>query len=370
MRECYGLAKLCWRSSYPTVDGGSPFLRFATALLSLLILACASSKSASAQSALTVAPGFSPAAPPQPGTSAPLGPAEEPVQAQLRHVDFHVDSSIVLHIHNLRGELLRTARDTPPTFDEKNSFTLKIDSGEIGVTAGHLAELMNRYLLAYPGAPLRNVKLSFDRNRLKQKADLKKGAWIPFEAEGSLSATPDGVIAFHVTAIRSAHLPIKGLMDLLSVKVADLINVNQSRGMRVKGNDIFLYPERIIPPPRIRGRITAVRIEGEELVQVFGGAEGKSSENVKALSPPRAAPNYMYFRGGTLRFGKLTMTNADLQIIDTDSRDYFDFDLAQYNRQLAAGCSKSTGSYGLIVFMPDLHRIRQVDRQAAKLKGH
>ena len=52
--------------------------------------------------------------------------------------------------------------------------------------------------------------------------------------------------------------------------------------------------------------------------------------------------NYVYFAGGTIRFGKLTMADADLQLIDTDPRDPFDFFPAEYQRQLVAGYSRNT----------------------------
>ncbi len=99
---------------------------------------------------------------------------------------------------------------------------------------------------------------------------------------------------------------------------------------------------------RIEGRATAVRIEGDRIVQTFG------SKNTKALVPPYKARNYIYYRGGVLRFGKLTMTDADLEIVDQSPSTPFDFSLPDYNRQLVAGYSKNTRTNGLIVFMPDL----------------
>jgi hypothetical protein len=61
----------------------------------------------------------------------------------------------------------------------------------------------------------------------------------------------------------------------------------------------------------------------------------------------------MYFRGGKLRFGKLTMTDTDLALIDEDPKDPFDFNLDRYNDQRVAGYSKNTPSHGLKTFMPD-----------------
>jgi hypothetical protein len=67
----------------------------------------------------------------------------------------------------------------------------------------------------------------------------------------------------------------------------------------------------------------------------------------------------MYYRGGTLRFGKLTMSDADLALIDLQPADPFDFYQDQYLRQLVAGYSKTTLAHGLNVYMPDYRRLRK-----------
>ena len=61
----------------------------------------------------------------------------------------------------------------------------------------------------------------------------------------------------------------------------------------------------------------------------------------------------MSFRGGTLRFGKLTMADADMLILDDDPSDRFDFSLPRYFAQLVAGVHRTTPADGLIVRMPD-----------------
>jgi hypothetical protein len=77
------------------------------------------------------------------------------------------------------------------------------------------------------------------------------------------------------------------------------------------------------------------------------------------MALPAPAANYIYHRGGILRFGKLTMTDADLEIIDENPKTPFDFSLDGYNRQLVAGYSRNTPSHGLIVLMPDYEQIPQ-----------
>jgi len=73
-----------------------------------------------------------------------------------------------------------------------------------------------------------------------------------------------------------------------------------------------------------------------------------------SITPPTASHNFMYYRGGTLRFGKLTMVDADLMLVDDDPTDPFDFSPAEYKRQLVTGYSKITQDNGLVTHMPDL----------------
>jgi hypothetical protein len=62
-----------------------------------------------------------------PVTGLAQAPTAANVETQMRNVDFHVDSTIVLRIDYLRGELQPTSPDQPPFFDDKHSFVLAID---------------------------------------------------------------------------------------------------------------------------------------------------------------------------------------------------------------------------------------------------
>ncbi len=156
----------------------------------------------------------------------------------------------------------------------------------------------------------------------------------------------------HAEKVKSAHVPVKGLLHLFGEHLDDLVKTSESRGVKIEDDDFILNPERLIPPPRIEGNVIKVRVENTHIVMELGGGR-----NVKPLAPSYRTPNYIYHRGGILRFGKLTMQDADLEIVDDHPRDPFEFSLKEYNRQLVAGYSKSTPSHGLIVFMPDSTRL-------------
>jgi hypothetical protein len=274
------------------------------------------------------------------------------VRTEMKGVDFRIDPELVLEVRRLRGALEPTHAGKPPWFDDPGSFTVRIDQGEIAMTPASLAALMNHYLFAGPGAPVKDVEVQFRDGHLIQTSTLNKKIPIRATLEGDVSATPDGDILFHPTKIEAGKLSVKKLMDLLGIELSGVIKSQESKGLRIQGDDLILDPERLLPPPRIRGRVTAVRIEGDRMIQTFGGgAPGKP------LSPsfPKAR-NYMFMSGGILSFGKLTMHGADLQIIDADPKDPFDFFLSQYAKQLVAGYSRTMPDKGLVVYMPDSNK--------------
>jgi len=285
----------------------------------------------------------------------------------MKNVNLHVAEGVVLEIHSLRGALLRTVNSRPPVFDIRDSFVMRIDAGEIAMSTASLTALMNNYVLNYRKAPIKDLEITTDeKGRLEQEGVLDKKVDIPFKVKAVIMPTPDGRIRVHATSIKAAGLPVKGLMGLLGIEMDDMVKIQSGRGIVVDGNDFILDPQWMLPPPRIRGDVTSVRIEGDKVVQVFGTGPAPG----RRLFPYARYPNYMYFRGGNLRFGKLTMTDADLALIDEDPRDPFDFNLDRYNDQLVAGYSKNTPSHGLKTFMPDADKVAQRTARARASAAH
>src|SRR5947199_5897688 len=48
--------------------------------------------------------------------------AKAPTQTQMRNVDFHVDATTILNIHELRGVMVSKEPGTPLNFDNKTTF--------------------------------------------------------------------------------------------------------------------------------------------------------------------------------------------------------------------------------------------------------
>lgn len=274
------------------------------------------------------------------------------VDIQMRNVNFRLAKDIVLEVRALRGRLQRTNPAVAVTFDDSTSFAVDIDSAEVAISAASLTALMNSYVLAYPGAPIKKVEVTIRGDRVIQKGTIHKGVDLPFEMEGSVSATTGGEIRLHSTKIKAAHVPVKGLLHLFGEDLSKLVNQNAGRGMRIVGDDIILNLRTVTPPPHLAGRLTRVGIMNGKIVQVFD-----SGRHLPVLNPPFESAAYIYDRGGTLRFGKLLMNDADLEIVG-DKPNVFDFFQREYLKQLVPGYSKTTASNGLVAHMLDYSHFR------------
>ena len=74
-----------------------------------------------------------------PGPSAQEKHAEtHPVEFQMRNVNFRLARDIVLEVRTLRGQLRRTKPDVPVTFDDPESFIVKIDSAQDAISPASL----------------------------------------------------------------------------------------------------------------------------------------------------------------------------------------------------------------------------------------
>jgi hypothetical protein len=215
---------------------------------------------------------------------------------------------------------------------------------------------MNNHVFAYRGSPLSHLRIEIANNALRQTGTLHKGVNIPFDMTANVGMTPDGRIVLHATRVKILGVNGLALMKALGLSLEKMMDLSKAHGVAVKGNDLFLDALALLPPPSVRGRLSAVRLEGNQLVQVIGSPADSSAPH-QAIDP--TVSNYMLYRGGTLHFGKLFMTNAEMLVVGMDQHDAFDFDNPHYQRQLIAGHSKTLPDLGLEVWMPNAKSLGQ-----------
>ena len=278
--------------------------------------------------------------------------AIHPVQIVMKNVMYHYTEPIAVHILRLQGELLPVKAGALVVFDDKNSFILNLLSAEIAISCQALAQVLNQNILNGADAPIKDVSIESRNNQLIIRGKFHQKGDVAFETIGTVSPNEDGRIRLHSEHVNAAHLPLKGLMDLLGLDLAGMINTKKIRGLEVEKDDLLIDPREILPAPRIQGKVTAVRLQGNDIVQTFGSPQ-----------PPgfaaKQSGNYIAFHDGNVRFGKLTMFGSDLFMIDTDPRDPFDFYIDHYQEQIVAGYAKSTLDLGLRVHTVDYNKLHR-----------
>jgi hypothetical protein len=280
--------------------------------------------------------------------------ADKPsVEVDMRNVDLHLTPQIDLQIRNLRGRFVAAGTRSAPYLDDPRSYTVAVDTGEVAVDLPSLNAIVTR-ALERGRSNVQRVQISIDDNgQLRQKGVVKKGISVPFDMKASLGVTSDGLLRIHSESMKGFGVPVNPLLKVLRLQTDDLIRIDPGHGIRVEGNDLLLDASQLLPPPGFHGTLTSVRVERGALIQVFGPG------TPRVISPAATAKNHIYWRGGQLAFGKLTMTETDLELVDEDPRDAFDFSVDRWNEQLVAGYSKTTADRGLRAHMPDyndLHR--------------
>lgn len=267
------------------------------------------------------------------------------VHMEVRNGLFHVTNNVVLTVVHLDGWMIPKPGQMV-SLDRMNSFTLQVESAETRMRASDLSALMNEYLLPHARAPIKNLTVTFEGGAIALKGDFHKGVDVPFEGKGTVSIADPTDIRVHFTQLKVAGVLRKGLLDALGIKLAKVAQPKKTNKFYITGDDIILPIRALFPPPRIIGTLTAVRIEGDSMVQVLGTANARTDD------PPVAANEYIYFRGGRMQFGKLTMNDVDLELLNEKPAPQFDFSLDHYYEQLVKGYSKSLPDRGLAVYMP------------------
>jgi hypothetical protein len=250
-----------------------------------------------------------------------------------------------VYVRWIGGQLVSTRSHANPSFDDQSSFVLDIQKGVIHVNIGDIADYLNTSLPN--SSPLTKVRIQPAGAQIKIDGTLHKAVPLPIELVGTLSATPQGLVQFHTDKIDVLKIPMKGLLGGLHLKLADLVEAKPIPGVQIVNNSIIFDTEQLLPPPHIRGQITSITVKPPDIEVIYGNAP---DDEVKLAQ----WHNFLRLSGGSIDFGKLTMHNVDLTMIDASKDAWFDLDMANYQAQVVHGYTRMTAQAGLEIFMPDV----------------
>jgi hypothetical protein len=286
-------------------------------------------------------------------TSAQPFPSLNVVRIQVEHTLFHPMDNVVLQVERMDGRMVGQPGRLI-SLDDRNSFSVQIDQAVTRLSARDLSALINSYLLKKADSAVRHVDVSFDGQRVVVKGKVHKLVDLPFEGRGVLSPTPQGELRMHMEEFKVAGVLSRGFLAFFGIRLDDVAQPEHKASFRVEGDDFITQLEELFPAPHVYGRLTRVHVEGQDLVQVIG-VKGAQAQHHAIKAIPRALPepaNYIYFTGGRMHFGRMTMENVDLKLVDIAPGDAFDFSLDHYEQQIQAGYVKVLPTLGIVVYAP------------------
>jgi hypothetical protein len=257
---------------------------------------------------------------------------------EMRHVDLHLSDTVLLHVRELRGQMIPVREDQPPSLDASNSYRIRVLSGTVAMTGDDLTPFLNDVVFNYKGSPLKNLQVTTDSSGLVVTGTLHKVVDIAFRMRADVGVTSDGRIRIHPTRMTDQKL-----LHTLGLHMSDLIDVRHARGLALDKDDIILDALVALPPPAVDSRLVDAHVEGNSLVERFTGDPAPAGDS--------AQPGFVKIRGGRLAFGRLLMTNTDLTIVGPNPHGTFDLNLPHYAAQLVAGYSQTTPTMGLVAHL-------------------
>jgi hypothetical protein len=183
---------------------------------------------------------------------------------------FHLTSDASAHLESVSGELWPVGKYDMPDFDDTASFELHVENGTISITPSALASVLNNHVFVRDDAPLKDVEIEIKGGRLIIKGKLHKGN-LPFETAAEIGVNADGRLRLHTEKIKALHVPVKKVMALFGVELANVISTSKIPGLDTDKNDLILDLGSLLPAPHIRGTISATRLSAKEVTVIYGG---------------------------------------------------------------------------------------------------
>jgi hypothetical protein len=267
----------------------------------------------------------------------------------LRDVDFRIVNDLGFFVHQLSATLVPTQAGAPIVFDDPTSFEIDVHEGTVTLDNAKLTALFDTYIFGYRNAPLRKLAVSAGDGVIHLQGEMRRDGWVPFSLTGTLSIRDGSQLVFHPTGVRVSGINAQPVMRAANVKMADLLKI-ETPIAHLAGDDLVMSVDKLMPPPRLKITITALRVTpaGLDLTLDDGSHAGFAL-------PPNASQQAMYIRGGDVKFMRSMPMNADILIgpVDSTTRDRnFVFDLYHYRDQVSAGYFNFDESGAMTIRMP------------------
>lgn len=267
-----------------------------------------------------------------------------PTRLQAENVSIQVTDTVKIQVKSVDGLLMPTHPNHPISLDDPRSMRLQLQNAETTLSAEDLSRLLNEYVLPHAKTSVKEISVSFEDGQVHVTGKVHKLVDVPFSADGPVGVTPDGDVRVHFAKITAAGFVHKKMLDWLGIKASSVAGAGRPHSFRVESDDVIFPLHTLFPPPHFTGHLRLLKIEGDRLVQVFGTPR-------PFAPPPVPAEHYIYFRGGAIQFGRLTMQGVDLELLNKEEGQPLNFSMDNVFAESLAGYLKPTAKRGIVAYI-------------------
>lgn len=271
------------------------------------------------------------------------------VSLLARNVDFSFVDGIGFFIQNLTASFEPLNPAEPVNLDDPRQFIIRVHSGSVIVTGNSLTHLFNQHILDYWPRPLNNMTVTTENNALIARGGLRIWnwvppiGWLPAYLKGGIVLNQQNQMVYMPYDVRALGIPVKGLFDLLGIRLSHLITIHR-HGVNLIGNALILDHRCAFPPPALEGTITSLYLDPAGLHLNFG------EFNSAQFTPPALAQNsYLWLQSGDVKLYDTVVTNANILIKDNDPRGCLHFNLYDYREFIGRKNRVTMGEDGSMV---------------------
>jgi hypothetical protein len=269
-----------------------------------------------------------------------------------KNVTYRLSKNVTMILEDMNADVLLKDPSMPFVPANKNDYSLQVHYAKVTKNAHSLEALMNDYVFADADSPLKDLKISFKDDRIVMGGKMKKGIWVGFEMEGTLSPTTDGKILMTPKSVKSAGVPVDGLMKLIGLEMSKLMKLKEEKGLVMAGNNIIMDPSKLYPPPTLVGHVSRVSIANNLLNIEMNDGKAKPWPTDLPVQNPKAC---VAMWGGDVLINTNLVLNAKILELDGQPDTPMVFALDFYREQLEAGYVVSTKSGAMITYLPDVN---------------
>src|SRR5215472_2215827 len=185
--------------------------------------------------------------------------------------ELHIDSGELLSssglpIHVNKFEAVVGGDQKPEPRDNGKKTVVTIRHGVAYLTPDTITKLLSTHV---GGGNIKDLSVTTAPNKVTIKGKAHKVVDVPFEIDGHVEATPDGMIKLQVGGEKAAHLPDAITKTLGFDDLSKLVGSNTRKGVQTSKNSMTFDPDLMWGLP-VHGHVVRAITTSKGLLLTFG----------------------------------------------------------------------------------------------------